>query len=245
MEEVLIEKFSCGNGGFWGEITLNRPEKKNAINGPLGVRLSEAFDEVSADESVQAVLLKGAEGAFCSGLDLNDFNASPPPSWLPDFQKIWRQAHRAIYNCPIPIVVALERYAINGGAALAVAAVYLVAGEQSFLQVGEVKIGLAAPYNMAWMSLRHPESVIAEVALIGNKLGPEDMMRLNLVNRIVLDNEVVQLASALCETIGGYPEGATRKLKNSLRASREKDADQWFDLFAPGVDKEVRPSSMK
>ena len=46
MEEVLIEKFSCGNGGFWGEVTLNRPEKKNAINGPLGVGLSEAFDDV-------------------------------------------------------------------------------------------------------------------------------------------------------------------------------------------------------
>ena len=99
MAEVLIEKFSCGNGCFWGEITLNRPETKNAINGPLGVGLFEAFDEVSADDRVQAVLLKGAEGAFCSGLDLNDFNASPPPSWLPDFQKIWRQAHRAMYNC--------------------------------------------------------------------------------------------------------------------------------------------------
>ena len=47
MAEVLIEKFSCGNGGFWGEITLNRPEKKNAINGPLGVGLSDAFDELS------------------------------------------------------------------------------------------------------------------------------------------------------------------------------------------------------
>ena len=143
------------------------------------------------------------------------------------------------------MVVALERYAINGGAALALAADYVVAGEQSFLQVGEVKIGMAAPYNMAWMSLRHPESVIAEVALIGDKLGSEDMMRLNLVNRIASDNEVVQSARALCETIGGYPEGATRKLKNSLRASRDKDADQWFDLFAPSIGQEVGPSSMK
>ena len=182
---------------------------------------------------------------FCSGLDLNDFNATPPPSWLTDFQKIWRQAHRAMYNCPIPIVAALERYAINGGAALALAADFLVAGEQSFLQVGEVKIGMAAPYNMAWMSLRHPESVIAEVALIGDKLGADAMIRLNLANRIASDKEVVRSARALCETIGCYPEGATRKLKNSLRASREKDADQWFDLFAPGGEQEVRPSAMK
>ena len=83
------------------------------------------------------------------------------------------------------------------------------------------------------------------IVLIGDKLGSEDMMRLNLVNRIASDKEVVQSARALCETIGGYPEGATRRLKNSLRASRDKDADQWFDSFAPGVEKEVRPSSMK
>jgi enoyl-CoA hydratase/carnithine racemase len=52
--------------------------------------------------------------------------------------------------------------------------------------------------------------------LIGDKLGSEDMMRLKLVNRIASDKEVVQSARALCQTIGGYPEGATRKLKNSL-----------------------------
>ena len=125
---------------FWGEITLNRPETKNAINGPLGVGFSRLLMKYRLiKDSVQAVLLKGAEGAFCSGLDLNDFNASPPPSWLPDFKKVWRQAHRAMYNCPIPIVVALERYAINGGAALALAADYLIAGEQSFLELEKLR----------------------------------------------------------------------------------------------------------
>ena len=62
------------------------------------------------------------------------------------------RAHSALFNCTKPIVGALERYAINGGAALAIARDYLVAGEQAFLQVGEVQIGMAAPYNMAWLN---------------------------------------------------------------------------------------------
>ena len=101
----------------WAEIVLNRPARRNAINGPLGERLADAFRTVAADDGVQAVLLRGAEGAFCSGLDLKGFNADPAPEWLPRFNAIWRAAHKAIFECPKPIVAALERYAINGGAA--------------------------------------------------------------------------------------------------------------------------------
>ena len=105
----------------WAELILNRPERKNAITGPLGVELARQVNVLSADEDVRVILLRGAEGAFCSGLDLKEFNADPPPAWRSDFAKIWRSAHRALYNCSTPIVGALERYAINGGAALALA----------------------------------------------------------------------------------------------------------------------------
>ena len=153
----------------WAEIVLNRPARRNAINGPLGERLADAFRAANADDGVQAVLFRGAEGAFCSGLDLKGFNADPPPEWLPRFNAIWRAAHKAIFDCQKPIVAALERYAINGGAALALAADLLIAGETAFLQVGEVKMGMAAPYNMAWLRLRHSENVAAKLTITGRR----------------------------------------------------------------------------
>ena len=61
--------------GRWEELILNRPERRNAINGPLGRGLSEALRTIASDPQIQAVLLRGADGAFCSGLDLKEFNA--------------------------------------------------------------------------------------------------------------------------------------------------------------------------
>ena len=182
MSEVLLE-VSDGVG----EVVLNRPERKNAITGPLGVKLAECMAEASDREDVRVVILRGADGAFCSGLDLGEFNADPAPDWLSDFQHIWRGAHRAIFECRKPIVGALERYAINGGAALALACDLLVAGEEAFLQVGEVQIGMAAPYNMAWLSLRHSEQVMARVALIGDRLNGSDLVELGLATTSVAD----------------------------------------------------------
>ena len=149
--------------GRWAEVVLNRPERRNAINGPLGEALAAAIERAGADDGIQAVLLRGADGAFCSGLDLKAFNADPPPDWMPRFSAIWRAAHKAIFECKKPIVAALERFAINGGAALALSADLLVAGETAFLQVGEVRQGMAAPYNMAWLRLRHGENTAAAI----------------------------------------------------------------------------------
>ncbi|MDE0658645.1 MAG: enoyl-CoA hydratase/isomerase family protein [Gammaproteobacteria bacterium] len=141
--------------GRWAEVVLNRPERRNAINGPLGEALAAAIKRAGDDDGIQAVLLRGADGAFCSGLDLKAFNADPPPDWMPRFPAIWRRAHKAIFECRKPIVVALERFAINGGAALALAADLLVTGETAFLQVGEVRQGLAAPTPTArWRGTR-------------------------------------------------------------------------------------------
>ena len=228
-----------------GEVVLNRPERKNAITGPLGVKLAECMAEASDREDVRVVILRGAEGAFCSGLDLGEFNADPAPDWLSGFQHIWRGAHRAIFECRKPIVGALERYAINGGAALALACDLLVAGEEAFLQVGEVQIGMAAPYNMAWLSLRHSEQVMARVALIGDRLKGSDLVDLGLAISSTADP--LTGARTLARQLANYPEGGLVRIKAGLRARLEVDADAWFDQFTQKdpVGNAPKPSSMK
>lgn len=167
----------------WAELILNRPERKNAVTGPLGVELARQVNVLAADDDVRVILLRGAEGAFCSGLDLKEFNADPAPDWLADFARIWRSVHRALFNCTKPIVGALERYAINGGAALALACDLLVVGEEAFLQVGEVQQGMAAPYNIAWLNLRHSEAVAAQIALVGRRLHGRELVGLGAAYR--------------------------------------------------------------
>lgn len=244
MAEVEWHKHSTTAGGCWAEIVLNRPERKNAITGPLGIHLTAALNAINADSQIQAVLLRGANAAFCSGLDLKAFNANPAPDWLADFQNLWRAAHLALFQCSVPVIGALERYAINGGAALAFACDYLIVGEGAYVQVGEVQIGMAAPYNLAWLNLRHSERVVAELALLGDRIDSTAMLRLGLTNQVVEDVEVVAAAAALCERLADFPQGAPRNLKEVLRARLTESPQSWFDRHKAAALPLGKPSSM-
>ena len=215
----------------WAELVLNRPERKNAITGPFGTALADRLQELNSRDDVRVILLRGAGGAFCSGLDLKEFNAEPAPAWLTDFQSIWRGAHRALFESQKPIVGALQRYAINGGAALALACDLLVVGENAFLQVGEVQIGMAAPYNLAWLSLRHTEAKMAEIALLGDRISGPQLLDMGLAQDCVADDEVMNRAGELCARLAGFPGNGMARIKAGLRARLACDADTWFDRF--------------
>ena len=215
----------------WAELILNRPERKNAITGPLGEGLAAALSDLNSDDDVRVIVFRGAGGAFCSGLDLNAFSADPAPVWLPEFQNLWRNAHKALFNTRKPVIGALERYAINGGAALALACDLLVVGEGAFIQVGEAQIGMAAPYNLAWMSLRHTESKMAQIALVGDRIYGPEMLSLQLAQTCVRDSEVLDKACELAQRLADYPAGGLGQIKSGLRARIPLAADEWFDQF--------------
>jgi enoyl-CoA hydratase/carnithine racemase len=227
MSEVIITKHDG-----WAEVILNRPATRNAINGPLGIALAECFCEADADDSINVVLFRGAEGAFCSGLDLKAFNAQPAPDWRADFQNIWRGAHKAIFECRKPIICGLERYAINGGAALALAADLLVVGEKAFLQVGEVQQGMAAPYNLAWLRLHHSNALANQIALIGRRFPGSELKSLGIATDTAVDDQVLEAATVLTKQLAEYPSGALARIKSGLRRYGPDSADEWFDLAA-------------
>lgn len=217
------------------EIVLNRPARRNAVTGPLAERLHEEILAATEDDEVAVLLIRGAGGAFCSGLDLGEFRADPPPDWMPDFSGLWLDVHAALYDCPKPIVAALERFAINAGSALALAADLLVAGEQAFLHVGEIQMGMAAPMNMAWLRLRHPESVAARLAIVGRRyIGPE-LVRMGVAAEVVDDDAVLDRSRELSQTIAGYPAHGIRAIKQTiLRGRPATSGREWFESVRGG-----------
>lgn len=213
----------------WAELVLNRPARRNAIDGDLAMALAGALRALDTDDAVRAILLRGAEGTFCSGLDLKAFRADPPPEWLPKFNVIWRAVHTALYDCRKPIIAALERFAINGGSALALAADLLVAGETAILQVGEVQLGMSGPFNIAWLRLRHPESVTATLALTGRRFAGRELAAMGVACACVPDAEVLLHAQELAAELASYPAGAVVGTKATMRSYNDTSASAWFD----------------
>lgn len=218
-------------------IELHRPHRKNAIIAPMLDELTAHVDAVSGSDSIEVVLLAGAGGAFCSGLDLTEYSADPPPAWLPTASTSLRAAHTALGACPQPVVVALERYAINGGAAFALAGDLVVAGRGAWLQVGEARLGMNAPMNLAWLVARYPLATVLQVVLPGTRLTGGDLFRLGIAHEVVDDDQVRPRAEALAAEIASFPAGSARRLKQSaLRLASDLPAmttrSEWFDRAA-------------
>ena len=240
MAEVEVKKHEG-----WAELVLNRPDRRNAINGPFGLLLAEHLHALNSDVAIEAILLRGADGCFCSGLDLKEFNADPEPDWRPDVGDIWRAVHRALYETEKPVIAALERFAINGGAALALAADILLVGKNSFLQVGEVQQGMAAPYNLAWLKLRYSEAIISQLTLVGRRFTGEELLRMGVAYATPNDAEVLSSARALMKDLSKYPPGALSRIKRTMRSYVHETADDWFDHTTKYAENMNKPSVVK
>ena len=223
---VLLERH-----GARADIVLNRSAKRNALIAPMMAQLRDAFLQVAADDSVHAVLVRGAGGALCSGLDLKTINAEPQPDWVPDMPRIWRETNEAMAACPKPMVCALEKYAINGGAPIAFACDFLIAGQTSYVLVGEVQRGMAAPNNLAWLQGKYGEAIALRFALLGDPVPAPDLLRLGIAYSVVPDDEVLAQASALADKLAGFPADTAQTIKRAIRAlgsSGLSEPTTWF-----------------
>ena len=245
MNPVIIERHDG-----WAELVLNRPERRNAIEGTLALAMREALSELNADAGVRVVLLRGAGGAFCSGLDIKAFNTDPQPPWAATFRETWDEVHCRLIESPKVFVGALEKYAINGGAALAIACDLLVAGRSATLQVGEIQIDMAAPKNVAWLVLKHGEAAAARLCLLGDRMDAATMLREHLACEVADDDQVVTRARALAERIAAFPPNGVPRIKTALRAAAAgMRARDWFAHAAAhdplaGTAGAVKPQAM-
>lgn len=217
----------------WGELVLSRPDRRNALVGPMVADLRAGLGHLLAREA-RAIVLRGEGGAFCSGLDVDAFAVRPAPEWVAGWAGDWADFHRELYRCPAVIIGALERFAINGGASLALACDVLVAGEGAFILVGEAAIGMHAPMNVAWLRLRTSEAVAAQMALAAGRMPAADLHRLGLVHTIVADTAVTQEAQALAARLAGFPGQGLAAIKAAMRRPVAQGEDVFATVLATG-----------
>ncbi len=162
------------------EITLNRPQARNAVDRAVAEGVAAALEALDADDGLRIGILTGAGGTFCSGMDLKAFVAGERP-WVGDrgFAGIAQRASRK------PLVAAVEGYALAGGFEVALACDLIVAARDARFGIPEVKRGLvAAAGGLIRLPKRIPYHLAMELALTGDPVTAERAAQLGIVNRL-------------------------------------------------------------
>lgn len=214
MDSVLIEK-----KGVRGELILNRPERKNALTGPMVDALHEGLNGLIADSKVRVILLRGEGGVLCAGNDLKEFGASPSPEWLATQPQRWTALHEAMFDCPKPIVCALEGAAIAAGSALVLACDLVVAGDGARLHVAEASERIRkTPYlNTVWLMWRYGPALTLELAMTAIPLTGPQLVSRGMAVKSVPDAEILAAARAYADQVGEASSEIMASVKASVR----------------------------
>ena len=186
-------------------VTLNRPDKLNAINGPLLSDFGDAMDVAEADPDVRVVIITGAGRAFSAGFDITpDPDAPHPHKGSPDGWRTHLQGlidgFMKVWNLPKPVIAAVNGYALGGACEMVQVCDIKIASERAVMGEPEIRAGFGPPLLVTPYSVNLANA--KELLLTGNTVDAHEAARIGLVNRVVphdqLMDECERVARKMC-----------------------------------------------
>jgi enoyl-CoA hydratase/carnithine racemase len=205
-------------------VTLERPDKRNALSIELRMELADAFERLSVDDSVGCLVLTGAGTAFCAGMDKSQFGGD-----LENRRRLVETstgAFRAVGQCPKPVLAAVNGPALAGGFALALLCDIRIASETATFGYPELPIGIPPSYASARAALS--PALARELCLTGRVVGAEEAFRLGIVSEVCAEGLGAR-ALELAEQIASMPARAQLETKRRILLDGERT---WGELFA-------------
>lgn len=221
-------------------ITLNRPERRNAMTPQMQEELLAAMQEAAAG-SCRVVVLAGVGEAFCAGLDLSSLqgmNDKSAAEHTADAQRIAR-LFRTLYELPKPTIAAVHGAAIAGGTGLATICDFTLAVPAAKFGYTEVKIGFVPALVSAYLALQIGDKRARDLLLTGRLFSAEEAYRLGLVNEIVQRDQLAGRTLELAETLKANSPQSMTTTKGLLAAQNKG----WLDAateFAMNANAEAR-----
>ncbi|MFD1851378.1 enoyl-CoA hydratase/isomerase family protein [Oceanobacillus bengalensis] len=209
-------------------LTLNRPERLNAVNDTLSNEIIQAITEASADDGVRVIVITGSGRGFCAGLDLSDY-AKKNPSTLSRHESLddlgW-VGHQAlgIVDCDKPVIAAINGIAAGAGLALALACDLRFMSADTRVTTGYIRRGLSPDAGMSYFLPRLVgQGKATELIYTGRDIYPEEAEQIGLVNGIFPDEEFQERVMAFASELAEGPPVAMTLSKRLLAASPESD----------------------
>jgi 2-(1,2-epoxy-1,2-dihydrophenyl)acetyl-CoA isomerase len=214
-------------------LTLNRPERLNAINPALLDDLNAAVDNASRDQTCRALLLTGSGRAFCSGQDLHDRLAKPDKNFVvgETLQTHYYPLLRKLRELPYPVIAAVNGVAAGAGCNLALAADIVIAGRSASFVQAFVRIGLIPDVGGTyWLPRLVGMARARGLAMTGEALPADKAADWGLIWKVCDDAELMTEAETMCERFAKAPTVALGLMKKALNASSGNDFEAQLQL---------------
>jgi enoyl-CoA hydratase len=202
-------------------LTLDRPERRNALSSALQADLIEELlhcgEEASGPDGVRAVVLAGNGPAFCAGFDLKEIRAADQRGerFRPPMNRPGRSLFEVVTETPVPVIAAMTGAAVAGGFELALACDLRIAAPGIPMGLPEATIGMGANFGSVVLPKRIPMGIALELLLTGEYVTSEVAERWGLVNRLVPADEVLPTALALADRIAANAPISVRRMKET------------------------------
>ncbi len=212
-------------------ITINRPERRNALSTPILNGLGDAIDEARYTPTVRAIVLTGSGRAFCAGMDLKDgarggsFLDPEAEHTAVDNTKAIADLFMQIHGCPKPVIACMNGDAFAGGAGLAMACDLVIAADSARIGYPEVRRGLVAAIVMHDLVRLVGDRRARQLLLTGDPISAEEALRWGLVNRVVPLGDCLDVAIALGHTLAEAGPIAQATTKRQLDEASNRPHD--------------------
>ncbi|MBI4278143.1 MAG: enoyl-CoA hydratase/isomerase family protein [Armatimonadetes bacterium] len=203
--------------GFVRTLTINRPERLNALSRAVRARLAEEVIRADEDPGVRAIVLTGAgDRAFCAGADLKEIAAGDQAGEA--FRRPGRGPERPLFEvvleCHTPTIAAINGYAVGGGFELALACDLRIASETARLGIPEAKRGMGANFASVMLPRLAPLGIALELLFTAELFPASDLARWGLINRVVPPQELPAAAAAFAAQIAANAPLSVRRMKD-------------------------------
>ncbi len=230
MSELILTR----DAGAIRYLTMNRPEKLNAMNDALVGQLATALRTAEADRDVAVIVLAGAGRAFCAGADLGGAKPAGANADGEASAKAAPAGHRiverldniirfygTIQRMDTPVIAAVQGYAMGGGCNLAVSCDLVVAADNAMFGYPEVKLGMAAAGVAPTLVHQIGRKAAFELLTLCNNIDARQALAFGMINRIVPADELLATASAMAEQLAGFNHDALRLTKQLIRRAAD------------------------
>jgi enoyl-CoA hydratase len=214
-------------------VTMNRPEARNALSGPMMAIMRDAWNQVDSDDDIRACVLTGAGGAFCAGADLKAMTRSHPGDNANGFDLSTIEPLLKGRRLTKPLIAAVEGPAIAGGTEILQATDIRVAGESARFGVSEARWGLFPLGGSAVRLPRQiPYTIAADILLTGRHLSAAEAKEIGLIGHVVPDGRALEKALELAGMIAANGPVAVRAILRTIRETEGMHENDAFKLEA-------------